>query len=236
MEQTPKSANQTVPLKNETWRLALQTFWSIVIGTIISIIIVLSLSSLMVGSIWGKLLVEFFCLAITLPLLYGYMWSQGDRDANFIQFGRMEKDPWKGLRASLLAVIPCYITLVLLALSVVRVIPFDFMPAYRLLNAPLWGFINMVHPNGGAIPHDAVPAQEATDLLPAIEAMDATPGLGWGAFAVLCLLPLIYVVFCTLGYRFGLKRFSVINHLVYKDDPEKIAARMQKRQNGRKGR
>ncbi len=233
MEQKPTPAKQAVPLKNETWRLALQTFWSIVIGTIISIVIVLSLSSVMVGSLWGKVVVEFICLAITLPLLYGYMWSQGDRDANFVQFGRMNPDPWKGLRASLFAVIPCYLTLILLALSMVRVIPFDFMPAYRLLNAPLWGFINMLHPNGGAIPHDAVPAQEATDLLPAIEAMDATPGLGWGAFAVLCLLPLLYVVFCAVGYRFGFKRFSVINHLVYKDDPEKIAARMQKRRKHR---
>lgn len=230
MEQNPATPKQqTVPLKNETWRLSLQTFGNIVISTIISLIVVLSLSSLMVGSLWGKLLVEFICLAISLPILYGYMWAQGDRDANFVQFGRMEKDPWKGLRASLLGTIPTFLTLIPLALSMVGIIPFDFMPAYRLLNAPLWGFINMLHPLGGAIPHEAVPAQEATDTMPAIEAIPATDGLSWGIFAVLCLLPLIYIVFSTLGYYFGTKRFSIVNKLVYKDDPEKIAAHLNKK-------
>ena len=70
MEQNPSTQKQqTVPLRNETWRLAWQTFLNILIGTVISIIIVISLSSLMVGSIWGKLIVEFICLAITLPIV-----------------------------------------------------------------------------------------------------------------------------------------------------------------------
>lgn len=224
---------QQVPLKNETWRLALQTFVNILISTVISIIIVISLSSLMVGSLWGKLLVEFICMAITLPMIYGYMWGQGDRDANFIQFGRMEPDKLKGLRAGLLGVIPTVLTAVPLALSMVRVLPFDFMPAYRLINAPMWGFINMIQPWGGAIPHDATPAIPATDTMPAIDAMDATPGLSWAKFILIFLLPLIYVIFCAGGYYLGTKRVSVINRLVYKDDPEKIAAHRRKAQKRR---
>lgn len=220
---------QSVPLRNETWRLAWQTFLNIVIGTVISIIIVISLSSLMVSNIWGKLLVEFICLAITLPLLYGYMWNQGDRDANFVQFGRMQPDLWKGLKAGLLGVIPTVVTSIPLALSMLRVIPFDFMPVYRLLNAPMWGFINMLQPLGGAIPHDAVAAQEATETMPAIEAVPATDGLSWGAFWIIFLLPFIYVVFCAVGYYLGTKRLSVINKLVYKDDPAKIAAHRNKK-------
>ena len=193
MEQNPSNAKQTVALKNETWRLAVQTFVNIVIGTVISIIITISLSSLMVGSIWGKIVVEFLCLAITLPLVYGYMWGQGDRDSNFVQFGRMKPDKWKGVRAGLLSIIP----------------------------------------NGGAIPHAAIPAQEATETMPAIEAVAATDGLSWGAFAIICLLPLIYAVFAAVGYYLGTKRFSIINKVVYKDDPEKIAAHRNKQRRKR---
>ncbi|MGI5893598.1 MAG: hypothetical protein ACOX6P_03290 [Candidatus Merdivicinus sp.] len=222
-QNTSTPQHQSVPLKNETWRLALQMFGNIVVCTILSLIISLSLSSLMASSVWGKLVVEILCLAVTLPIIYGYMWSQGDRDANFVQFGRMKKDTWKGLRAGFLGTIPCFLTLIPLALSMTRIIPFDFMPIYRLLNAPLWGFINMMHPNGGAIPHEAVPAQEATDTMPAIDAIPATDGLGWGIFVVLCLLPLIYVVFAAVGYYLGTKRFSITNKLIYKDDPNKIA-------------
>lgn len=227
-----KSPNQkiapVVPLKNETWRLALQTFFNLLISTIICIVVVLALSYLM-ESLWGKIVVEAVCLLITLPILYSYMWGQGDRDANFVQFGRMKKDVWKGLRAGLIGTIPTWLTLIPLALSMVRIIPFDFMPIYRLLNAPIWGFVNLMHGSGGAIPHAAVEAQEATDTMPAIEAMPATDGLGWGIFVILCLLPLLYVAACTVGYYLGTRRFSVMNKLVYKDDPEKIAARRKKR-------
>ncbi len=231
MEQNPSTQKQqqAVPLRNETWRLAWQTFINILIGTVISIIVVISLSSLMVGSIWGKLVVEFICLAITLPIVYGYMWGQGDRDANFIQFGRMQPAPLKGLWAGLLGIIPWLLTSILLALSMLEIIPFDFLPIYRLLNAPMWGFINMLHPNGGAIPHAGVPAQPATDTMPAIEAVPPTDGLSWGAFWIIFLLPFIYTAFCAVGYYLGTKRLSIINKVVYKNDPEKIAAHRNKK-------
>ncbi len=83
MEQNQTNKNgqnaAVIQLKNETWRLALQTFLNILIATIISVIVVLSLSSLM-GSVWGKLVVEAVSLAVTLPMVYGYMWGHGDRD------------------------------------------------------------------------------------------------------------------------------------------------------------
>ena len=216
----PTAQNQNIPLKNETWRLALQTFINLVICTVISVIIVVSLSSLM-GSVWGKLVVEAVCLIITLPIIYGYMWGQGDRDANFVQFGRMQPDMWKGLRAGLLAIIPTVLTCIPLALSMMRVLGFDFMPFYRLINAPMWGFINLIKPLGGAIPHAATEEIPATDTTPAIEAMPATDGLSWGAFVLIALLPLLYVICTTVGYYMGTRRISVLSKLVYKDDKKK---------------
>ena len=68
--QSVKPNQQTVPLKNETWRLALQTFLNLVIATVIAVILVLTLSALMT-SLWGKLVVEAVCLVITLPIVYG---------------------------------------------------------------------------------------------------------------------------------------------------------------------
>lgn len=217
--QSVKPNQQTVPLKNETWRLALQTFLNLVIATVIAVILVLTLSALMT-SLWGKLVVEAVCLVITLPIVYGYLWGQGDRDANFVQFGRMAADPWKGLRASVIGVIPTVLTCVPLALSKVKVIPFDFMPIYRILNAPMWGFINLIHA-GGAIAHAATEAIPATDTMPAIDAMPATEALSWGGFVILALLPLIYVIIGTVGYYMGTRRISVMSKLVYKDDKKK---------------
>ena len=84
--QTERS-QQVVQLKNETWRLALQTFINLVIATAISIVLVLSLSSLM-SSVWGKLVTEAVCLAIVLPILYGYMWICGGKQLSFATINR----------------------------------------------------------------------------------------------------------------------------------------------------
>lgn len=217
--QTERS-QQVVQLKNETWRLTLQTFINLVIATMISIVLVLSLSSLM-SSVWGKLVTEAVCLAIVLPILYGYMWGQGDRDANFVQFGRMEPDPLKGLRAGALATVPAYLTYIPLALCRAGAMgSFDFMPFFRLLNAPMWGFINLIH-SSGAIAHEATEAVEATETTPAIEAMAATEALPWGSFVVLLLLPLLYIAICAVGYYMGTKRLAIMSKLVYKDDKKK---------------
>ena len=74
---------------------------------------------------------------------------------------------------------------------------------------------------GGAIPHPATEAIPATGSMPAIDAIPATDGLSWGGFAIIALLPLLYVGISALGYYMGTRRISVMSKLVYKDDKKK---------------
>lgn len=219
--QTSNPSKSPVSLNNSVGRMAWKTILNIWVITIISLIIVLSFSPLMVQGVWGKLLTLLFTMILTFAILYGYMWSQGDRDANFIQFGRDTYDKWKGLKVGLLALLPNLLWDLLLLLSMVRVLPIDFLPFYRMLNAPLWPLINMIHAYG-AIPYDAVAATET------MEAIEATAGLSWGGFVGMCLLPLIYTAFCVLGYYLGHKRISIRSKMIY-EDPKKKAERERKR-------
>ena len=83
------------------------------------------------------------------------------------------------------------------------------------------GVHQLIKPLGGAIPHAATEEIPATDTTPAIEAMPATDGLSWGAFVLIALLPLLYVICTTVGYYMGTRRISVLSKLVYKDDKKK---------------
>lgn len=219
MEQTPQTEpssqpKQQVNLHTGVVELALKIWRTIILCTVICAVVVFSLSSLMVKGVWGPLVVQAVCLIIAGVVVYSQMWGFGDRDANFIQFGRLEKDPLKGLKVMMLAVIPSLVLCIPLALSMAEVLPFDFMPFYRILEAPVWPLINVIHPYG-AIAHAAVEANEY------MEATAATAGLGWGQFVLVSLLPLIYVPFGVAGYELGLRRISVGLKLMYEDKNKK---------------
>lgn len=213
MEQKTQQ-KQEVNLHNSVKELSLKLWRTIVLCTLICVVLVFSLSSLMVKGVWGPLLTQLICLVVVGLTIYSQMWGFGDRDANFIQFGRMERDYWKGLQIGLWAIVPSVLLNIPLALSMVGVIPFDFMPIYRILEGPVWPLINVIHPYG-AVAHAAV---EATELF---EGSPATAGLGWGQFALIVLLPLIYTLFAVLGYEMGVRRISVGFKLMYEDKNKK---------------
>lgn len=176
-----------------------QTYLNLFLATIYSMILCGAIKSLFADQWWSLLLMGVVCLVLDGGMVYQFMWRQGDKEANYIQFGRIEREPYKGLKVGLLAMIPYGVMDIVLALSLAKVLPFDFLRTFRILNAPLYGFMKLIHRDWGW-------------------ATATTPGLSWGAFVVLALMPLVYVVFCTVGYELGVRHISIKEKLVYKQE------------------
>ena len=176
-----------------------QTYLNLFLATIYSMILCGTIKFLFEDRWWALLLMGVVCLVLDGDMVYQFMWRQGDKEANYIQFGRIEREPYKGLKVGLLAMIPYGIMDVVLALSLAKILPFDFLRTFRILNAPLYGFMKLIHRDWGW-------------------ATASTPGLSWGAFVILALMPLIYVAFCTVGYELGVRHISIKERLVYRQE------------------
>lgn len=100
---------QIVELHNGVWELALKLWRTLILCTILCAVIVFSLSGIMVSGTWGLLLTQLICFIVMGFTIYSQMWSVGDRDANFIHFGRMKRDIWKSLKIGLIALIPGFV-------------------------------------------------------------------------------------------------------------------------------
>jgi len=197
-----------------TLKFGFQLFTRAVIAALLSIFICFTLSGMMEKGIDGKIFTAVITIAFAGMMVYLHAWSVGDSDANAVQFGRKERDPFRGLKASLVLVLLLMTFSIPLALSMIEVIPFDFMPIYRLLNAPFWPLINIVHPYG-AIAKAEILESETTVY------QAATLGLTWKQFFTVMVFPAIYIPFVSIGYWLGLKRISIGQKLVYKSEKKK---------------
>lgn len=212
------SAQQTVQLHNSPRELALQTLKTLCICNVICVVIVFSMSAVMNWGVGGILLTELVCILITGITLYAQSWGFGDKDANYLQFGRMVYDPYKPLKYGLIAIAPGLVSDILLIISKISG-SFDLLWVYRLMNAPVWPLINLIHPYG-LHAHEATEetvVMAGTQYEEVIAAADATPACGWGKMIVMMLLPLLYILFMWIGYELGRRRFSISNKLVYVD-------------------
>ncbi|MBQ4051954.1 MAG: hypothetical protein IJD13_10015 [Oscillospiraceae bacterium] len=197
-----------IKLHNSLRELTLELWKYLIFSGLATVLIIIVTSGLMTSSRLALGAIGAVCVIFAGVVLYANTWTYGDRDANFVQFGRCKRDPLKGVKLGCLVSLPTFLLNIPLALSKAEILPFDFLPVYRFLAAPLWPLINMIHPYG-AVAHEAT---EATELL---EAFPATPAMEWGQFGLIVLLPLIYVFFCWLGYEMGYRRISLGFRLVY---------------------
>lgn len=216
-----KSNPQKVKLHNGLRELTLELWKYLVLCGVASVVVVMATSALMAENRFAIACIGTACVIFSGVVLYANTWAYGDRDANFVQFGRCKRDPLKGLKLGCLVSLPTFLLNIPLALSKLQILPFDFLPVYRFLAAPLWPLINLIHPYG-AVAHEAT---EATEML---EAFPATPALEWSQFGLIALLPLIYVAFCWLGYEMGYHRISLGFRLVYGKTAEEKAKEKKK--------
>ena len=95
-------------------------FWemvkSVFFAAIICSIILFSLSFLLDKS-WGKVIIQLLNMLVSGGILYSTMWYYGDREKNFVQFGRMEEDLNWGTKVGLVGMLFPMITGILLILG-----------------------------------------------------------------------------------------------------------------------
>ncbi len=161
----------------------------LLMATFSSMIICYAFKFLIGDTVFSFFVMGIATLLINGSMLYNFLWNQGDKEANYIQFKHMEKENFKGFKVGILVMIPYIILDAVLGLSVFGVLKFNFLRAFRIINAPLYGFMKLV--NAG---------------------LDITAF----EYIVLALMPFIYLLFCGFGYEFGIRHISIKERLVYK--------------------
>lgn len=127
------------------WRDVREDFFSFVGGWIVCLIFALAFLGYINNDkapLVQFLIGVFFLVIFSLPI-YGTMWRQGYRDLNKQNFGRIKKDWTKGFRVGLTASIPYFVLVLLTFLTKLELFP-NFLFIFRVLNAEIWPFINMI--------------------------------------------------------------------------------------------
>jgi len=172
------------------WEIVKSTFFSVIICSII----VFSLSFLL-DKTWGKIVIQFLNMLVSGGILYSTLWYYGDREKNFVQFGRMGEDLNWGLKVGLVGMLFPMATAILLIFAKILSLP-DLVILYKLINPQISILINL--------------------FIPTVD----TNSFGFLQIILTMLLYLYVPLFCAIGYRLGYARISVSEKLVYikKDD------------------
>ncbi len=135
--------------------------------------------------------------AFTLTMLglfpYNILWNIGTRDANYVQFGKMERDRLFGLKVGAAASIPTGILYMLLVLGKCGLFPGVIVNWFRILNPAFIPFIDAMVQG----------AKSAADV---------------SVVAVLALVAVVLFVpaVAALGYALGYRQISLRERLLYK--------------------
>ncbi len=167
------------------WEIVKATFFAVIICSII----IFSLSFLL-DKTWGKVVLQVLCTMVAGGILYTTMWYYGDREKNFVQFGRMEEDLNWGLKVGLVGMLFPMASGILLILAKILSIP-DLVIYYKLLNPQINMLINL--------------------FIPTVD----TDSFGFLQIFLTFLLYLYVPLFCAVGYRLGYARISLSEKLVY---------------------
>lgn len=172
------------------WEVTKAAIYSLIVCSIL----VFSVSFLL-DKTWGKILIQVLCLIINGGLLYSTMWYEGDREKNFVQFGRMEEDLFWGLKVGLVGMLVPMATMLLLVFAKIMHMA-DLVVYYKLINPQINMLINLI--------------------IPSID----PNSLGIPQLLLTAALYLYIPFFCGVGYLLGYRRFSISEKLVYakKDD------------------
>lgn len=136
----------------------------------------------------------FLQAGLFFVIVYGKLWSQGDKDSNAAQFGNMAADPWRGAKEGLLASIPSFLSFVVLIAEKI----FCFWPQYTAIYrvGQLGLYPILVWSLGSNV---SVPVSD----------------ISWGG--VLCAgLPVLFLpVVATVAYYLGYRHIMVSERLMF---------------------
>lgn len=176
------------------WKLALGGYGNMLLAEVFCLILVVAIVTFNPGNFILNLILLVLTVPLYILLIYGPIWTEGDRNRNMVQFGHLEKDMTKGLKIGLLLAVPYLIWNVLLTLSKLGVM-IDIFAIYRLCNAHIWPLLSWINPE---VEIAALPV--------------------WGL--VLCWIASFYpTVVAVIAYFLGYKGVSVWEKVLYKNKP-----------------
>lgn len=148
-----------------------------------------------------EILCQILMLLLLIAFPYSMLWLQGDKDRNRVHFGRMQPDPWRGVRVGLMAAIPYAVVYILLVASKLSLFMDGFVHLARFIVTPFLPLFNLV-------------ADPQTVL--------TTSQVPWWGIALLFLTVAALPAICGGAYHLGYKQYSIKEHLTYvKQDKKK---------------
>ena len=173
------------------WEIVKVQFYSLIVCSII----MFSATFLLEYKL-GIVFLQVLNLVISAGIVYATFWYEGDREKNFVQFGRMEPDLLWGLKAGLAGMLIPMATMIMLLVAKAINLP-DLIVYYKLVNPQISMLINLFVPS----------------LDPAkISVLD---------LILTAALYLYIPIASTAGYLLGYHRISVSEKMIYVDKNKK---------------
>ena len=193
------SVDQQIRADNSIPKLGLKMFGSTLYATGFCVVVLIFMSFLINEGTWGAVLYQFTNLALYTPIIYMAAWRIGAREQNYVHFGHMEEDLWRGTKIGLMAIAPYAVCLILMVLSRAGILPNLFW-LVRFIYAPYVVLFNLLVPN-----------VTAGGLGVSVE------DISYAGIFVASLLQLYVPLVTGLAYRLGYKGVSLYQKLVYQN-------------------
>lgn len=177
--------------KSGLLRLTLQVFLRYVIASVLCLLITLSLMTLFNNTL-ARMLYQLMNLSVLFSLSYSVCWKKGAGDRNKYQFGKMEKDTKKGVKAGFIAMLPFAVVSALLIFAKCGLLPDSYLYIFRLLNAPFF-------------PLDF-------SLLPSTMTLAE---ISWLQIILAALTVIIYPLTPSFAYALGFREYFLHDRFVY---------------------
>lgn len=156
-------------------------------------------------------LLQLFSILIFGAFFYSILWTEGERDRNIVDVGRMKQDLWRGAKIGALVMVPYMLTSILLVLAKVGVFGYgDFI--YRVLNSHLIVMVNAVIPFRDT---DFI-STTGMNLIAQLVGGVRDSQIQWWQIVVVTLYHLLIPIICGVSYVFGYHRIDITHGLVYR--------------------
>ena len=173
------------------WEIVKVQFYSLIVCSIL-----MFSATFLLEYTLGIVFLQVLNLIISAGIVYATFWFEGDREKNFVQFGRMEPDLFWGLKVGLVGMlIPMATTILLIAAKAIN-LP-DLIVYYKLLNPQIGMLVNLF-----------------------VKTLDPSE-IGVLDLILTAVLYLYIPIASTVGYLLGYHRISISEKLIYVDKNKK---------------
>ena len=185
---------QKVELNNSLPKLGIKMFGSTLYATGFCVVVLSFMYPLITQGVW-PIIIQVLDFIMYTPIVYSAAWGIGCREKNYVHFGHMKADLWRGTKIGFIAIAPYSLCLFLMILSKAGIIP-NIFAIIRFIYAPFATFFYLFIPNLTT------------------SSIDEISYLG----IFLASLLQLYVPLVTgIAYRLGYKGISLYQKLIYQN-------------------